>query len=49
MTLMIMGIGLLPIALYIENSIMQAILLIASCVLNLVAIVKSIKEKKHNQ
>jgi len=47
--LMIMGIGLLPVAMLMSNLLLQGIVLIASIVLNLMAIVKNIKEKKRNQ
>jgi len=47
--LMIMGIGLLPVAMLMSNLLLQGIVLVASIVLNLVAIVKNIREKKKNQ
>ena len=48
-TLMLMGIGLLPVALVIENLFLQCILLLASIILNIVAVVRSFKEKKENK
>lgn len=48
-SLMIMGTGLLPVALIIDNLYLKGILLIASIVLNIVAIVKNFKEKKENK
>lgn len=47
--LMIMGIGLLPVAMLMTNLVLQGIVLVASIVLNLMAIVKNIREKKKNQ
>jgi len=48
-SLMMMGIGLLPIAHFIGNIYLQLILLSASIVLNLIAIQKSFKEKKQHK
>lgn len=47
--LMIMGIGLLPVALLMSSLWLQAIVLVASMVLNILAIAQSFKEKKKNQ
>ena len=47
-SLIIMGIGLLPVALIIDNWILKSILLIASIVLNITAVIKNFKEKKKN-
>ena len=46
---MLMGIGLLPIALLIDNLYLKSILLVASIVLNIIAIVKNFREKKENK
>ena len=46
---MIMGSGLLPVALLIDNILLKSVLLVASIVLNLVAIVKNFKEKNENK
>jgi hypothetical protein len=48
-SLMVMGIGLLPVAYFIENLFLKCILLVASIVLNIIAIVKSFKEKRENK
>jgi len=48
-SLMIMGSGLLPVALLIDNILLKSVLLVASIVLNLVAIVKNFKEKNENK
>lgn len=48
-TLMLMGMGLIPVALLMENDYLQAILLIASMVLNIVAVYRNFKEKKDNK
>ena len=45
---MIMGTCLIPLALLIDNVFAQSILAVASIVLNVVAVVKSFKEKKQN-
>ncbi|CAM3408247.1 hypothetical protein FLLO111716_08650 [Flavobacterium longum] len=47
--LMIMGIGLLPVALLMSSLWLQAIVLVASMVLNILAIARSFKEKKKNK
>lgn len=39
-----MGCGLLPVALLMENAILQAVVLIGSIVLNIVGIVKYFKK-----
>lgn len=44
---MIMGTGLLPVSLIIDNVFLKSILLVASIVLNLTAIVRNFKEKEH--
>ncbi len=44
-----MGIGLLPIAALTDNLLLKSLALIASIILNLVAIVKNFKEKKENK
>lgn len=44
--LMIMGTCLIPLALLVDNVFAQAVLAIASIVLNVIAVVKSFKEKK---
>jgi len=49
MTLMIMGTGLIPVALLIDNLLLKSILLVASIVMNIVAVVKNFKEKKNNE
>lgn len=46
---MIMGMGLLPVALIMSNLLLQGIVLVASIILSLMAIVKNIREKKNNQ
>ncbi len=48
-TLVLMGIGLLPVAHFMDNLLLKYIVLIASIVLNLAAIVKNIKEKRNKQ
>jgi hypothetical protein len=48
-SLMIMGSGLLPVAMIIDNLFLKSILLVASIVLNIIAIVKNFKEKKENK
>jgi len=48
-TLMAGGICLLAIALFVENIFIQYPLLFASIILNIIAIVKSIQEKKKNK
>jgi hypothetical protein len=45
-SLMIMGTGLLPVALLMDNIILKSILLIGSIVLNIAAVVKNFREKK---
>jgi hypothetical protein len=44
--LMIMGTCLIPLALLIDNVFAKSILAAASIVLNIIAVVKSFKEKK---
>jgi hypothetical protein len=46
---MIMGTGLLPVALIIDNLYLKTILLVGSIVLNIIAIIKNFKEKKENK
>ena len=48
-TLMLMGTGLIPVALLLDNLLLKSILLLGSIVLNIVAVVKSFKEKKNNE
>ena len=45
-TLVLMGIGLLPVAHFIDHVLLKYILLLASIVLNLAAIYTNIKEKR---
>ena len=45
-SLMIMGIGLLPIAYYIDNVFLKCVFALGSIVLNIMAIVKNLKEKQ---
>lgn len=49
MTLMLMGIGLLPIALLMDNLYLKSILSLGSIVLNITAVIKSFKEKKEKE
>lgn len=46
---MIMGIGLLPVAYYMDNLLLKSIALLGSIVLNLIAIYKNFKEKNENK
>ena len=46
---MLMGIGLLPLAYFINNVYLQAVVLVASIVLNVMAIIRSFKEKNQNK
>lgn len=46
--LMIMGVALIPLAMYTENLIAKSVALVASIILNVVAVVKSFREKKEN-
>ena len=46
---MIMGSGLLPVAMLMDNLFLKCLLLLASIVLNIIAIVKNFKEKKENK
>ena len=48
-SLMLMGAGLLPVALLMHSLWLQAPILLASIVLSLMAIFRNIKEKKENQ
>ncbi len=48
-TLMLMGTGLLPVALFIDHVVLSSILLIASIVMNIIAIIKNFKEKRENK
>ncbi len=48
LSLFIMGIGLLPVAHFIDNLLLKSILALGSIVLSIMAIVKNIKEKKEN-
>lgn len=44
-----MGSGFIPIALLIDNLYLKSILLVASIVMNIIAIFKNFKEKKENK
>lgn len=46
---MIMGTGLIPVALFLDNMLLKSILLVASIIMNIVAVVKNFKEKKNNE
>lgn len=48
-SLMIMGIGLLPVAYFIDDLLLKGILAFGSIVLNILAIIKNFKEKKENR
>lgn len=48
-TLMLMGSGLIPIALLIDDLLLKSVFLLASIVLNIIAVVKNFKEKKNNE
>ncbi len=48
-TLMLMGTGLVPVALIIDNLLLKCIMLVGSIVLNIVAIVRNFKEKNENK
>ena len=48
-SLMVMGTGLLPVALVMSNWILKSVLLLASIVLNITAVVRNFKEKKENE
>lgn len=50
-TLVLMGSGLLLLALLLDNlsPVFQSILLVASIVMNIVGIVKNIRERRNNQ
>lgn len=48
-TLMLMGIGLLPIALLMDNLYLKSILSVGSIVLNITAVIQSFKEKKEKE
>lgn len=43
--LMIMGTALIPLAMYVDNMIAKSVVLVASIVLNIVAVVKSLGRK----
>jgi len=45
---MIMGTGLIPVALIVGNLYIKSILLIASIVMNIIAVFKNFNEKKNN-
>ncbi|MFT3793830.1 hypothetical protein [Flavobacterium sp.] len=47
--LMIMGICLIPLAIFTDNWIAQAAALVVSIALNIAAVVKSFKEKNEEQ
>jgi hypothetical protein len=46
---MLMGTGFLLLALVMNNDYLQAILLILSIVLNVVAVIKNFREKRENK
>ncbi|HEX8562528.1 MAG TPA: hypothetical protein VF676_06060 [Flavobacterium sp.] len=48
-TLMLMGTGFLPLALLMDNLYLKSILLVASIVMNIIAIIKNFKEKRENK
>ena len=48
-SLMLMGIGLLPLAYFIEDVYLQSFVLVASIVLNIMAIIRSFKEKNEKK
>ena len=48
-SLLIMGIGLLPIAYYTNNVFLKCVFALASIILSIVAAVRSFKEKNENQ
>ena len=48
-TLMLMGSGLIPVALLIDNLFLKSVLLVASIVLNIIAVIKNFREKKQNK
>ncbi len=48
-SLMIMGTGFMLVAFIMDNLWLKSILLVASIVLNLIAIVRNFREKKKNQ
>lgn len=47
--LMIMGIGLMPVAMLMSTLLLKCIVLVASIVLNIMAIIKNFKEKRENK
>ena len=47
--LMIMGTALIPLAMYVDNMIAKSVVLVASIVLNIVAVVKSFREKNKKE
>jgi len=48
-SLMIMGVGLLPVSHFIDNLYLKCILLLGCIILNIIAIVKNFKEKRENK
>lgn len=46
---MVMGTGLLPVSMLIDNVVLKSILLIASIALNITAVVKNFKEKEKHE
>jgi hypothetical protein len=48
-SLMVMGAGLVPVAMLMDSLLLKAPLLLGSIVLSMMAIVRNIKEKKENQ
>ena len=48
-TLMLMGTGLIPVAYFIDNLILKSILLVASIIMNIVAVIKNFREKRERK
>ena len=48
-SLMVMGIGFLILALLLDNVYVKSVVLLASIVLNVIAIFRNFKEKKENK
>lgn len=47
--LMIMGTALIPLAMYVDNMLAKSVVLVASIVLNVMAVVKSFREKNKKE
>lgn len=45
-TLMLMGTGLIPVALIMGNIVLKSILLVASIIMNILAVVRNFREKQ---